>query len=254
MLDTTDEIWAMTGTAPDAVRHNELKEAWRKALPEDAVADFEGLKLAETAPEPPTTPSAPTVAVGTPNPAPPVPEPTPNPDPATVEPTTPTPSVPNPKPEPPTPPVVASTDPPTPEPEPKPEPPAPPEPPPLPPSTPEQLDELAEALADFTIFFERKSSYMSERDTAQLGKAVKILEDFGFAYDMEVVGFADNIGDASFNRWLAGQRAERLQQFFLEHNIPVKRIRAQIVKREPGKKLTPAEAREDRRAELKLVR
>ncbi|MEM7010450.1 MAG: BON domain-containing protein [Verrucomicrobiota bacterium] len=108
VAEATDEIWALAGSAPGAVKHNELKAAWRTALPEDAVADFEGLKLAEEPPEVPDSTGSPTVAVGTQNsssdndPEPQNPEPQntepQNPDPQNSDPQNPEPQ--NPEPEP----------------------------------------------------------------------------------------------------------------------------------------------------------
>lgn len=263
VAEATDEIWALTGAAPGAVKHNELKEAWRNALPADAVADFDGLKLAEEPPAVPVSTGSPTVAVGTQNP-PSVDNPdTQNPDPQNPEPgpNTVGSNTQNPNPEPnpnenpePEPNAVTQNTPPDPEPDPTPEEVGPPEPEPLPPATPEQLDTIEEAIDEFTIYFARKSSYMTDRDRSDLDKIINALNEVEAAYELQVTGFADNIGDASFNRWLAGQRAERIQKYLLENNIVVKHTKAQIVKREPGYKPTPEEAREDRRAELRLIR
>lgn len=235
-IEASDSTWAIRGGVEGTVQLNQLRGDLTKFAPLTATTNTDDLRLADVpAPKPPpSSTEGPTVAVGGPNTKPPDPKPKPKPEPK-PEP------IPKPEPEP--------------EPEPKPEPEPEPEPEPAPPAaTPEQLDELQEALAESTIYFERKSSYMKDSDLRILDKAIKVLNDFGAAYEIEVIGFADNIGDNSFNRWLAGQRSERIQEYLEENNIAVTRTGAEIVRREPGYKPTPAEAREDRRAELRVIR
>ena len=77
---------------------------------------------------------------------------------------------------------------------------------------PEDSQKLAEELKLLPIYFDKASEIVKDDQVEKIDKAAKAILAVGDEYELTVAGFADNIGNADYNRDLSirpGQRGEK---------------------------------------------
>jgi len=80
-------------------------------------------------------------------------------------------------------------------------------------------------ISDESVFFDYKKSDLSEKARAELDTFFKSLIAEEKDFFIEIQGYTDNIGSASYNLRLGRARAESVRRYLhMEHKIPLHRI------------------------------
>ncbi|MEM1443170.1 MAG: OmpA family protein [Verrucomicrobiota bacterium] len=91
---------------------------------------------------------------------------------------------------------------------------------PMPELLPEARAQLAESLKQFPIYFDTNSEIVNDTGREKVEAIAALLREAGVELDLVVTGFADNVGNASYNRELSLRRADSVVAALAALEIP----------------------------------
>lgn len=117
---------------------------------------------------------------------------------------------------------------------------------------PEDRDKLSEELKKYPIYFAKNSDLISTEEREKLKEVVTLLEEAGFPVELKVTGFADNIGNAEYNRQLSLRRAKSVVEALDSAGVSKERITEES-KGEDVTSVSRSDRWKSRRVEISLV-
>lgn len=95
---------------------------------------------------------------------------------------------------------------------------------PMPDLLPEDRAKLAESLKQFPIYFDTNSEIVNDTGREKVEAIASLLKEAAAEVDLVVTGFADNVGNAAYNRELSLRRADSVVEALSALEIPKERI------------------------------
>ena len=84
---------------------------------------------------------------------------------------------------------------------------------------PEESQKLAEELKLLPVYFDKASEIIKDDQVEKVDKAAKAILAAGDEYELTVAGFADNIGNADYNRDLSIRRANEVRKMLIQAGV-----------------------------------
>jgi outer membrane protein OmpA-like peptidoglycan-associated protein len=111
-----------------------------------------------------------------------------------------------------------------------------------------------------TVYFDFNKSTLTAKEKAELDQVASILKGASHVESVDIVGFADMIGDSGYNKRLSTKRANTVKAYLSKKGLKTRNVRVEGMGEEEGaqcKEITDRKEQiaclaEDRRVEIQL--